>query len=83
MMRLLGAHGADPNFVHEACYVATAGAFGFGAEARTEATTALMAAVGVGGPGRLSGFVEPDRSALDAASDPAVVELLSRRVPPR
>lgn len=104
MMKLLAENGADPRFVHEVHYVALAGAFG--AEGRTEATTALMAAVGMGGPRRLAAFVEPDpselgalrleavklalelgvdpnavdlegRTALDRASDPSIVELLT------
>jgi ankyrin repeat protein len=44
VMRLLVKHGADPLFVHRAEYVA-----GEGGERRKEATTALMAAAGMGG----------------------------------
>ena len=48
IMRLLVEHGADPLFVHRVHYVAAAGSYG--ADGVTEATTALMAAVGMGGP---------------------------------
>jgi len=69
VMRLLAEHGADPLFVHRVHYVGSAGSFG--SEARDEATTALMAAVGMGGPRGLA-FIEPDRAdvaelALEAA----------------
>lgn len=64
IMRLLVKHGADPLFVHHVSYHA-----GESAEPRTEATTALMAATGVGGgsawvrPVR----VEPELRMLEAA----------------
>lgn len=77
-MRLLVEHGADPLFVHEVRYVAQTGAFGFGAEAREERTTALMAAVGMGGPRRLSGYLLPDPAdapALRAEAAQLVLEL--------
>jgi ankyrin repeat protein len=64
MMRLLAEHGADPLFVHHAHYVGTVGAFG--TAERTEATTALMAAVGMGGPRSVGGFVDPDPSEAEA-----------------
>jgi len=44
VMRLLVKHGADPLFVHRSDYVA-----GAGWQHRTEETTALMAAAGIGG----------------------------------
>jgi ankyrin repeat protein len=43
IMRLLVQHGADPRFVHHTDYVAE------GQKHRTETTTALMAALGMGG----------------------------------
>lgn len=63
VMRLLAQHGADPHFVHRVRYVGSAGTFG--SEWREEATTALMAAVGMGGVRGLA-FVEPDPAALEA-----------------
>ena len=44
VMRLLVNHGADPLFVHHSDYIAEAGS-----RHRTEATTPLMAATGMGG----------------------------------
>lgn len=44
ILRLLLKHGADPNFVHHAEYVAERG---FGQQKRTETITALMAATGM------------------------------------
>lgn len=44
ILRLLVKHGADPKFVHHADYLA-----GEGSQHRIEATTALMAATGMGG----------------------------------
>ncbi len=54
LMRLLVAHGADPTFVHQADYIAD-GSF----ERRREATTALMAALGMGGGRRLRAWFPP------------------------
>ena len=54
LMRLLVAHGADPTFVHHADYIAD-GSF----ERRREATTALMAALGMGGGRRLRAWFPP------------------------
>jgi ankyrin repeat protein len=51
VMRLLLKHGADPLFVHQSDYLA-----GEGSKRRTEATTALLAAVGMGGG---SAWVQP------------------------
>ena len=58
VMRLLVKHGADPLFVHRADYYGT-DLF----DRRTQATTALMAAVGVGG-GRA--WIRPDHDQLEA-----------------
>ena len=63
IMRLLVEHGADPLFVHRVHYVATAGSYG--ADGVTEATTALMAAVGMGGPTRMRAFINPDPAELE------------------
>ena len=49
LMRLLADHGADPRFVHGAEYTAD---YATRSGAAVEATTALMAAVGMGGGGR-------------------------------
>lgn len=62
-MRLLAEHGADPRFVHHVRYVGNAGSFG--SEWKEEASTALMAAVGMGGPNGLA-FVEPPRRDVPA-----------------
>ena len=70
VMRLLAEHGADPLFVHRGNYVASAGTFG--AAGHTEATTALMAAVGMGGPRSMRAFVDPDRAELGALTLEAV-----------
>mgnify|MGYP001272985621 FL=1 len=70
VMRLLAEHGADPLFVHNADYVGAAGTFG--AVRRAESTTALMAAVGMGGPRRMSAFMAPDRGELEALTLEAV-----------
>ena len=56
IMRLLAEHGGDPSFVHHADYKTAEGA-----RPRLERTTALMAAIGMGG-GRLRAWVPPDRS---------------------
>jgi ankyrin repeat protein len=53
LMRLLLEHGADPLFVHRASYWA-----GDPAEPRTQVTTALMAATGMGGG---TAWVQPRR----------------------
>jgi ankyrin repeat protein len=45
IMRLLVKHGADPKFVHHASWVAEQG---FGQKERTETTTTLLAATGIG-----------------------------------
>ncbi len=69
-MRLLADHGADPLFVHEVHYVGTSGSYGAGG--REESTTALMAAVGMGGPRRVRGFVNPDPAELELLTLEAV-----------
>jgi ankyrin repeat protein len=60
VMRLLVEHGADPLFVHHAEYHKEEGA-----ERRTETTTALMAATGMGGG---TAWVQPGRSEREALS---------------
>ena len=62
-MRLLVDHGADPLFVHQVHYVGASGSYGAGG--RDEATTALMAAVGMGGSRRVRGFVRADPDQLE------------------
>src|SRR5205814_256639 len=59
VMRLLLKHGADPMFIHHSSY-----ATGLSANRRTEVTTALMAAMGMGGGG--NAWVPPDRSVREA-----------------
>ena len=54
-MRLLVKHGADPLFVHRVEYHGGRRS----TNARTEATTALMAATGMGGG---TAWVQPDRA---------------------
>ena len=71
VMRLLVKHGADPLFVHHGEYV-TGGRF----ERRTEVTTALMAAAGMGGGG--AAWVPPahaEREALTLEAVKVAVEL--------
>lgn len=70
VMRLLVENGADPLFVHYADYIGAAGTFG--AVRRTEATTALMAAVGMGGPRGMRAFVDPNPSEIEALTLEAV-----------
>jgi len=64
VMRLLVERGADPLFVHEVTYVGGAGSFG--ADGVKEATTTLMAAVGMGGPRRVRGYMRPDPGEVEA-----------------
>ena len=66
IMRLLVERGADPLFVHHADYKEPAYA-----RPRVEATTALMAAIGMGG-GRMRAWVPPDRAELEALTFEAV-----------
>ncbi len=58
VMRRLVEYGADPLFVHHAEYHREEGA-----QSRTEATTALMAAAGMGGG---TAWVQPDRREREA-----------------
>ena len=58
VMRLLVKHGADPLFVHRVDFAA-----GESAVRRREATTALMAAIGMGGG---TAWVQPDRGEREA-----------------
>lgn len=64
VMRLLVKHGANPLFVHRVEYHE-----GEGAKRRTEITTALMAATGMGGG---TAWVQPDRSTREALALEAV-----------
>jgi len=70
VMRLLTEHGADPLFVHEVRYVTAAGSYG--AAGKQEATTTLMAAVGMGGSRRMRAFVAADPAELEALTLEAV-----------
>jgi len=65
IMRLLIERGADPLFVHHADYVN-----GESYERRQEATTALMAALGMGG--RVTAWVPPGRSEREGLTLEAV-----------
>lgn len=58
IMRLLMKHGADPLVVHHAEYHAAEGA-----DRRTQTTTALMAATGMGGG---TAWIQPSRSEREA-----------------
>jgi ankyrin repeat protein len=58
VMRLLANHGADPKVIHESNYVQ-----GEGYQRRTERTTAVMAALGMGGG---TAWVPIDRAERDA-----------------
>ena len=65
VMRLLVKHGADPLFVHHAEYYPKQR----GAGRRTEVTTAVMAATGMGGG---TAWVQPERGELEALTLEAV-----------
>ncbi|MEC9354627.1 MAG: ankyrin repeat domain-containing protein [Gemmatimonadota bacterium] len=69
-MRLLVNHGADPLFVHHADYIGAEGTFG--TVQRMEKTTALMAAVGMGGPRRMRAYIDPSPSEVEALTFEAV-----------
>jgi ankyrin repeat protein len=69
LMRLLVKHGADPLFVHRSDRVVD-GPKGDRYEHRTAATTALMAATGMGGGGR--GWFQPGRGEREALTLEAV-----------
>jgi ankyrin repeat protein len=64
VMRLLVKHGADPLFVHHSDYIAERGF-----KHRKEATTALMAAAGMGGG---TAWVQPPRKEREALALEAV-----------
>jgi ankyrin repeat protein len=72
VMRLLLKHGADPLFVHRVTYRA-----GEGAELRTEQTTALMAAAGMGGG---TAWVQPARTEREPLALEAVKLALERGI---
>jgi ankyrin repeat protein len=69
VLRLLVKHGADPLFVNHLEYMAEI-AGGYGGRPQTENTTALMAALGMGG--RAAAWVEPARSQREALTLEAV-----------
>lgn len=62
VMRILLKHGADPLFVHHADWIAEQG---FGQVERKESSTALLAAVGIGG-GNVAAWVETSRAEREA-----------------
>jgi ankyrin repeat protein len=68
VMRLLVKHGADPLFVHHGDHVVE-GKGGDGFQHRKDVTTALMAAVGMGGG---EAWIQPDRSEREALTLDAV-----------
>jgi ankyrin repeat protein len=68
VMRLLVKHGADPLFVHHGEHVVE-GKGGDGFQHRKDVTTALMAAVGMGGG---EAWIQPDRSERQALTLDAV-----------
>src|SRR5579871_1966371 len=68
IMQLLVKHGADPLFVFHASWV---GEQGFGQQERKETSTALLAAVGIGG-GNVSAWVPTERAAREALTLEAV-----------
>jgi uncharacterized protein len=68
VMRTLVAHGADPLFVHHGDHVVEARG-GSGFQHRTDVTTALMAAVGMGGG---EAWILPERSAREELTLDAV-----------
>jgi len=65
IMRLLVKHGTDPLIVHHSDEVVVKGGF----KHKTEATTAVMAALGMGGG---TAWVQPSRSAREALALEAV-----------
>ena len=68
VMRLLVKHGADPLFVHHGDHMVD-GKGGVAFEHRTDVTTALMAATGMGGG---TAWLQPDRSEREALTLEAV-----------
>jgi ankyrin repeat protein len=71
VMRLLVKHGADPLFVHHGDHVVEARGAGF--EHRTQVTTALMAATGMGGG---TAWVQLERGEREAHTLEAVTVAL-------
>lgn len=75
VMRLLAKHGADPMFVFHASWV---GSQGTGQQARSESSTALLAATGIGGDNGnrdssgAAAWVPPPRSQREALTLEAV-----------
>jgi ankyrin repeat protein len=69
VMRLLVEHGADPLFVHHGDHVVEARGAPTGYAHRTETTTALMAATGMGGG---TAWVQPARGEREALTLEAV-----------
>jgi ankyrin repeat protein len=76
VMRILVKHGADPLFVHHADWMSEQG---FGQVERKETSTALLAAVGIGG-GNVSGWVVPERAQREALTLDAVKLLVEAGV---
>jgi len=74
VMRLLAKHGADPLFVHHGDHVVEARG-GDGLEHRTNVTTALMAATGMGGGTAWVQLVRAEREALTLEAVTLAVEL--------
>jgi len=72
VMRLLVEHGADPMFVHRAEYVTTVGLTW---PRRVEETTALMAAIGMGGGSAWVQVPPEERESLMLEAVTAAVEL--------
>jgi ankyrin repeat protein len=68
LMRLLLEHGADPLFVHHGEHVVE-GRGGIGFQTRKDVTTALMAAVGMGGG---EAWIQPERGVREALTLDAV-----------
>jgi len=74
VMRLLLKHGADPLFVHHGEHVVE-GRGGIGFQTRKDVTTALMAAVGMGGGEAWFPFERAEREAVALESVKVAVEL--------
>ena len=70
VMRLLAKHGADPKVVHESNY-----AQGEGYQRRNERTTALMAALGMGGGTAWVALDREERDALILETAKVAIEL--------
>jgi ankyrin repeat protein len=68
VMRILVEHGADPRFVHHGDHVVE-GRGGTGFQHRRDETTALMAAVGMGGG---TAWIQPERGDREALTLEAV-----------